>query len=153
MSDAAQIVDEEVVYIGRKQAGNGKLAHWYRPLVNGVLEEREIGSYKPYLSVPVGAIVTITRPADEPESLFVRGAHGPRLTGSWQDTAEISEWRTRDRAEYQRDANERRVKRDLDGLPDDFESAIDILGKHFSRLNNSQRAALMTLVTARILRY
>ena len=45
------------------------------------------------------------------------------------------------------------MKRDLDGLPDDFESAIDILGKHFSRLNNSQRAALMTLVTARILRY
>ncbi len=33
------------------------------------------------------------------------------------------------------------------------EFCLDILGKHFSRLNNSQRAALMTLVTARILRY
>lgn len=151
-AESAPHVTENVVYIGRKQSGNGKLAHWYRPLVDGTLADEEVGSYKPYVSAPIGSVITITRPADDPHSLFISGAHKPQLADAWHNEAEISEWRTRDRAEYQRDANERRVKRDLDGLPDEFEGAIATLAKHFARLNTSQRAALLTLVTARLLR-
>ena len=62
MGEAASTITEEVVYVGRKAAGNGKLAHWYRALVDGELSDKEIGSYKPYTAAPVGAIVTINRP-------------------------------------------------------------------------------------------
>lgn len=153
MSTAAETVSEQVVYIGRRQANGGKIAHWYLTLVDGHLADTEVGSYKPYVSAPIGAIITITRPAAEPNSVYTRGTYAPQLTGSWTDEEAINEWRTRDRAEYQLDANERRVKRDLAGLPDEFEQALEVLGKHFSRLNTSQRAALMTLVTARLYRY
>lgn len=153
MSTPAETTSEQVVYIGRNQARDGKIAHWYRKIVDGQLTDSEVGSYKPYVSAPIGAIVTLTQPADEPDSVYTRGAHAPQLTGSWSDEEAINEWRTRDRAEYQRDANERRVKRDLAGLPDEFEQALEVLGKHFSRLNSSQRAALLTVVTARLYRY
>jgi hypothetical protein len=153
MSEAASTVTEEVVYIGRKPAGNGKLAHWYRTLVDGEISDKEIGSYKPYTAAPVGAIITIIRPADEPTMLYTSGQYAPRITGAYADTAATDEWRVTDQAEAQRDANERRVKRDLDGLPAEFTAALDTLGAHFSRLNSPQRAALLTLVTAKLLRY
>jgi hypothetical protein len=153
MSETAETVTEDVVYVGRRQAGNGKLAHWYRTLVDGEISDKELGSYKPYTSAPVGAIITITRPIDEPNSLYTRGLHSPRITGAYADRAATDEWRVTDQAEAQRDANERRVKRDLDGLPAEFTAALDTLGAHFSRLNSPQRAALLSLVTAKLLRY
>jgi len=120
MGEAASTITEEVVYVGRKAAGNGKLAHWYRALVDGELSDKEIGSYKPYTAAPVGAIVTINRPADEPTMLYTSGQYAPRITGAYADAAATDEWRVTDQAEAQRDANERRVKRDLDGLPAEF---------------------------------
>lgn len=153
MSEAAETVTEDVVYVGRKSAANGKLAHWYRTLVDGVLTDKELGSYKPYTAAPVGAIITITRPADEPNSLYTRGQYAPRIAGAYADRAATDEWRVTDQAEAQRDANERRVKRDLDGLPAEFTAALDTLGAHFSRLNSPQRAALLSLVSAKLLRY
>ena len=63
MSEDAATVTEEVVYVGRKAAGNGKLAHWYRTLVDGELSDKEIGSYKPYTAAPVGAIRVERPPA------------------------------------------------------------------------------------------
>ena len=153
MSESAETVTEDVVYVGRRQAGNGKLAHWYRTLVDGEISDKELGSYKPYTSAPVGAIITITRPIDEPNSLYTRELHAPRITGAYADRAATDEWRVTDQAEAQRDANERRVKRDLDGLPAEFTAALDTLGAHFSRLNSPQRAALLSLVTAKLLRY
>ena len=153
MSESAETVTEDVVYVGRRQAGNGKLAHWYRTLVDGEISDKELGSYKPYTSAPVGAIITITRPINEPNSLYTRGLHAPRIAGAYADRAATDEWRVTDQAEAQRDANERRVKRDLDGLPAEFTAALDTLGAHFSRLNSPQRAALLSLVTAKLLRY
>ena len=153
MSEEAATVTEEVVYVGRKAASNGKLAHWYRTLDDGELTSKELGSYKPYTSAPVGAIITITRPAGEPTVLYTGGQYTPRITGRYADTAATDEWRVADQAEAQRDANERRIKRDLDGLPEEFTTALDTVGAHFSRLNAPQRAALLTLVTAKLLHY
>ena len=71
--------------------------------------------------------------------------------GAFSDQTLIEQWRVRDRAEAQRDANERRIRRDLDGIPDEFSAALDVLARHFAKLNTPQRAALMNLVTAKLL--
>lgn len=146
MTTEPQPPTEQVVYIGRRRADStGKLAHWYRPLVDGDLQDREFGAPKAYAGAPIGAVIEVTRPVDEPNMLYTSGQYEPRLVGAFSDQTLIEQWRVRDRAEAQRDANERRIRRDLDGLP--------VLSRHFVKLNTPQRAALMSLVTAKLLRY
>ena len=73
-------------------------------LVDGELSDKEIGSYKPYTAAPVGAIVTINRPADEPTMLYTSGQYAPRITGAYADAAATDEWRVTDQADALRDA-------------------------------------------------
>ncbi len=154
MTTEQQPSTEQVVYTGRRRIDSTrKLVHWYRPLVDGALDEREFGAPKAYAGAPIGAIVEITRPADEPNMLYTSGQHEPRLVGAFSDQTLIEQWRVRDRAEAQRDANERRIRRDLDGIPEEFSAALDVLARHFAKLNTPQRAALMSLVTAKLLRF
>src|SRR3546814_15602934 len=87
MGEAASTVTEEVVYVGRKAAGNGKLAHWYRALVDGELTDKEIGSSKPYTAAPVGAIATHPRPAGQPTMLYTKRTFAPRHPGPSDHTA------------------------------------------------------------------
>lgn len=144
---------EQLVYIGRARAASGKLAHWYRPVAGDALDpERQVGTLKRYALSPIGAIVTVHRPAGQPERIYTAGQYAPEISGAWHDEAAINEWRTIDRAEYQRDANETRARKQLAGLPDEFSAALDTLATHFSRLNHSQRAALLSLVQAKLLR-
>ena len=80
------------------------------------------------------------------------GFAAPAISGAWHDEAAINEWRITDRAEHQRDANEARARKELAGIPDEFSTALDTLAAHFSRLNHSQRAALLSLVQTKLLR-
>lgn len=144
---------EQLVYIGRARAASGKLAHWYRPIVGNILDSgRQVGTLKRYASSPIGAIVTVHRPAGQPDHIYTAGQYAPEISGAWHDEAAINEWRTTDRAEYQRDANESRARKELAGVPDEFITALDTLAAHFSRLNHSQRAALLFLVQTKLLR-
>jgi len=143
---------EQVVYIGRRLTSDGRIGHWYRDLVDGELSETARGSYKPYRAgIPVGGIIELRRPSDTPDRLYTSGPHGPRLAGAWEDVDAVTEWRLQDRSDAQVVAVSKRAKKDLDGLPDEFEAAVDTLARHFARLNHSQRAALLPLVQSRIL--
>lgn len=154
MDDTAPAIStEQLVYIGRARAASGKLAHWYQPILGDALDpDRQVGTLKRYASSPIGAIVTVHRPAGQPELIYTAGQHAPEIAGAWHDEAAINEWRTRDRAEHQRDANEARARKQLTGIPDEFTAALEILATHFSRLNHSQRAALLPLVQTKLLR-
>ena len=144
---------EQLVYIGRARAASGRLAHWYRPIVGNTLDSgRQVGTLKRYASSPIGAIVTVHRPAGTPDLIYTAGQYAPAISGAWHDEAAINEWRITDRAEHQRDANEARARKELAGIPDEFSTALDTLAAHFSRLNHSQRAALLSLVQTKLLR-
>src|SRR3546814_13568573 len=112
-----------------------------------------MGADKPYTAGPVGAIVTIQRPAGEPTMLYTSGQYAPRITGAYADAASTDEWRVTDQAEAQRDANERRVNRDLDGLPAGFPAALDTLGAPFSPFHPPPRADLLHMVPPKHLCY
>lgn len=143
---------EQVVYIGRRLTSDGRIGHWYQDLVDGKLSETARGSYKPYRAgIPVGGIVELRRPSDALDRLYTSGPHGPRLVGAWENVDAVTEWRLQDRVDAQVVAVSKRAKKDLDGLPDEFEAAVNTLARHFARLNHSQRAALLPLVQSRIL--
>lgn len=148
----SDVTIEKVVYIGRRLTADGRIGYWYQSLVDDELSGRTHGAYKPYrAALPVGGIIEIRRPSDAPEQIYTSGPRGPRLVGAWEDTAAIEEWRLQDRAEAQVLALSKRAKKDLDGVPDEFEAAVATLARHFARLNHSQRAALLPLVQSRIL--
>lgn len=148
----SKVTIETIVYIGRRLTSDGRIGHWYQDLVDGELSETARGSYKPYRAgIPVGGIVEIRRPIDAPDQLYTSGPHGPRLVGAWEDIDAVTEWRLQDRSDAQVVAVSKRAKKELDGLPDEFEAAVDTLARHFARLNHSQRAALLPLVQSRIL--
>lgn len=140
---------ERLIYIGRRATSNGKLAYWY------TREEDPrgpaTGSYKAYGAFEIGAIVEITRPADAPEQLYVSGQHQPRAVDVWTEESDIADWRLLDRADYQAHQTEARVRKQLKGVPDEFEEAVNVLARHFAKLNTTQRAALLSVVQARIL--
>ncbi|MFH8253273.1 hypothetical protein ACH3VR_23100 [Microbacterium sp. B2969] len=143
---------EKVVYIGRRLTGDNRIAYWYQSLVDDELTEKVIGSYKPYRAgLPVGGIVEIRRPNGAPDRLYTSGPRGPRLVAAWEDASRVAEWRMQDLADAQVVALSKRAKKDLDGLPDEFEDAVNTLARHFARLNHSQRAALLPVVQSRIL--
>ena len=148
----SDVTIEKVVYVGRRLTKDQRIAYWYQPLVDGELSEKAIGSYKPYRAgLPVGGIVEIRRPRDAPDRLYTSGALGPRLVGSFDILDLVAEWRLQDLADSHVIALSKRAKKDLDGLPDEFEAAVTTLARHFSRLNHSQRAALLPVVQSRIL--
>lgn len=143
------VLKERVVYVGRRVGSAGKLAHWYMPVSR---EGSLYGSLKRYSGdQAIGAVLEISRPADQPTSTYVAGEHAPRVVDVWSDEAEIAEWRVLDRAEYQQSVVVARVRRGLRDVPDEFDDALRVLTRHFAKLNHSQRAALLPLVQARIL--
>lgn len=69
---------EQLVYIGRARAASGRLAHWYRPIVGNALDSgRQVGTLKRYASSPIGAIVTVHRPAGQPDLIYTAGQYEP----------------------------------------------------------------------------
>lgn len=143
----SDVTVEKVVYIGRRLTGDNRIGYWYLPLVDGELTDKAMGSYKPYRAgLPVGGIVEIRRPSDAPDQLYTSGPRGPRLVAAWEDADLVAEWRLQDLADAQVLALSKRAKKDLDGLPDEFEDAITTLAR-----NHSQRAALLPVVQSRIL--
>ncbi|KDA04623.1 hypothetical protein DC31_05895 [Microbacterium sp. CH12i] len=112
-----------VIYIRRRLLAGHKIAYWYQ----------------------------IRHPEDDPTKILIAGPSAPRVVGAWQDSEALTNWRIQDRADAQIAANAQRAQNDLQGIPDSFEEAPETLSAHFSRLNHSQRAALIPLVQARIL--
>ena len=148
----SDVTVEKVVYIGRRLTGDNRIGYWYLPLIDGELTDKAAGSYKPYRAgLPVGGIVEIRRPSDAPDQLYTSGPRGPRLVAAWEDADQVAEWRMLDLADSQVLALSKRAKKNLEGLPDEFEDAINTLARHFARLNHSQRAALLPVVQSRIL--
>lgn len=148
----SDVTVEKVVYIGRRLTGDNRIGYWYLPLVDGELTDKATGSYKPYRAgLPVGGIVDISRQSDAPDRLYTSGPREPRLVAAWEDADLVAEWRLQDLADAQVLALSKRAKKDLDGMPDEFEDAINTLARHFARLNHSQRAALLPVVQSRIL--
>lgn len=142
------ITTERVVYIGRRLYNGTKIAHWYRSLED---HERTAGAHKAYLSCPIGSVLEITHPADTPSAIYIGSPNGPRLVDSWTDVDELAGWRIRDRADHQQFVTAKRLQKDLEGIPDEFDEALRTIANHMSKLNHSQRAAMTTYITARIL--
>lgn len=142
-----------VVYVGRRLGRSNKLGYWYREIDDtGELTTNDLGMTRALASVPIGAVLTIHRPADSPQSVYTSGSFAPVVSDAWADAEAVTQWRIVDRADAQLVANEARARRQLKDTDDEFERALRTLAKHFAPLNHSQRAALLTYVQAKLLR-
>ena len=149
----ATSTEHQVVYVGRRLGRSNKLGYWYLELDNaGELTTHELGMTQVLASVPIGTVLTIHRPTDAPESVYTSGRFAPAISDAWADAEAVTRWRVIDRADAQLVANESRVRRQLKDTDDEFEEALSTLAKHFTPLNYSQRAALLTYVQAKLLR-
>lgn len=141
-----------VVYIGRRLLTGQKIAYWYHELDGTDTLGAAKGALQPYQAgLTIGAILEIRHPEDDPTKILIAGPSAPRVVGAWHDPDAVSTWRTQDRADAQIAMNAQRAQKDLQGIPDSFEQALETLGAHFARLNHTQRAALIPLVQSRIL--
>lgn len=141
-----------VVYIGRRLLAGQKIAYWYHELDDSDTLGAAKGALKPYQAgLSIGAVLQIRQPEDDPTKILIAGPSAPRVVGAWHDPDAVANWRIQDRADAQIAANAHRAQKDLQGIPDSFEEALDTLSTHFAKLNHTQRAALIPLVQARIL--
>lgn len=69
----------------------------------------------------------------------------------WTNADELTRWRLRDQAEYQQLVTAKRLQKDLEGIPDEFDEDLRTIANHMSKLNHSQHAAMTAYITARIL--
>lgn len=141
-----------VVYIGRRLLTGQKIAYWYRELdANDTLGAAK-GAFQPYQAgLPIGAVLEIRQPTDDPTKILMNGPNAPRVIDSWPHHADIETWRLDDLADAQAAHTAQRAQNTLQGIPDTFEQALDTLAAHFARLTATQKAALLPLVQTRIL--
>ncbi|MBY0397552.1 MAG: hypothetical protein K2X91_13945 [Thermoleophilia bacterium] len=104
-----ELVTQELTYCGRRTSAAGKTVWEYQPA-----GDAPAAWYRSALvpSAAVGSIVTVTRPADRPESVYTKGEHAPRITGFADvDEATLLGWQVADRSAYERKAQEDRYRR------------------------------------------
>lgn len=141
-----------VVYIGRRLLTGQKIAYWYRELDDGNALGAAKGAFQPYQAgIPIGAILEIRQPGNDPTKILMNGPNAPRVVDSWPHHTDIETWRLDDRADAQAARTAQRAQTALQGIPDTFEQALDTLAAHFARLTATQKAALLPFVQARIL--
>ncbi len=145
MSD--DVTTSEVVYVGRRILSTGKVGYGYRD------ENGEIGYYKASLATgnQVGQVVTLTRPADRPDSYYSAGKWAPRIVG-FIDTieeADLLRWQVEDRAAYQVKADADAAKRAAERAAH-LDSHIEALIEAARGLTGAQRAAFARHVEDRI---
>lgn len=139
--------EEVVTYAGRRTLTTGKIGYSYQD-ANG-----EVRYYQSPMvdGQQVGNLITITRPADSPDSYYSRGQYAPRLTG-FDETVEadlLERWQAADRAAYQVKADAdaaKRAAKQAGGV----ESHIEALIAATRNLPGSQRAAFARYVEDRI---
>lgn len=141
-----------VVYIGRRLLTGQKIAYWYRELDDTNALGAAKGAFQPYQAgLPIGAILEIHQPGDDPTKILIDGPNAPRVIDSWPHLTDIETWRLDDRADAQAAHTAQRAQNALQGIPDTFEQALDTLAAHFARLTTPQKAAMLPFVQARIL--
>lgn len=146
---AASVPDttEELVYHGRRTGTGRKIVYeyqregaedsvWYKaPLVTGAA---------------VGAVVLVTRPGDDPRSIYMRGPLAPRVIRQAEvDEVTMLRWQVADRAAHAAKAQEdaaKRAARDANAL----EPLLDRLEAAARGLNSIDRAAFARYVSDRI---
>lgn len=141
-----------VVYIGRRLFTGQKIAYWYHELDDTNTLGSAKGIFQPYQAgLPIGAILEIRQPANDPRKILMKGPNAPRLVDSWHNSSDIENWRLDDLADAQVARTAQHAQNALQGIPDTFEQALTTLGAHFARLTTTQKAALLPFVQARIL--
>lgn len=146
------ISSSRVVYIGRRLLTGQKIAYWYRELDDSNTLGAAKGAFQPYQAgVPIGAILEIRQPGDDPTKILMNGPNAPRVVDSWPHPADIETWRLDDLADAQAAYAAQRAHNALRDIPDTFEQALDTLASHFARFTAPQRAAMLPFVQARIL--
>ncbi|PQZ53154.1 MULTISPECIES: hypothetical protein [unclassified Microbacterium] len=141
-----------VVYIGRRLLTGQKIAYWYRELDDTNTLGAAKGAFLPYQAgIPIGAILEIRQPGDDPTKILLNGPNAPRVVDSWPHPTDIETWRLDDRADTQAAHTAQRAQNALQDIPDTFEQALDTLAAHFACLTAPQRAAMLPFVQARIL--
>ena len=146
-TETPEPVSTDVTYIGRRTlASNGKLGYAY-------LEGQRTRYYTAPLvtGAQIGARITITSPADEPDVYFSKGPRGPRIAGYVTDVDEptLTAWQVADRAAFQlkadADASKRAAKQAAH-----LEQHIEALTHAARPLTGAQRAAFARYVEDRI---
>lgn len=96
------ISSSRVVYIGRRLLTGQKIAYWYRELDDSNTLGAAKGAFQPYQAgVPIGAILEIRQPGDDPTKILMNGPNAPRVVDSWPHPADIETWRLDDLADAQ----------------------------------------------------